>query len=514
MSDEAFRRTARRAVDHAADYLASLDDRGVRVSPETQPGDLLSLLPEHPPEQGADEAEWDRVFADLGGLIEPRLTHWQSPNFHAYFPCNTSEPAVVGEVLSAGYNVNGMLWATSPAATELEMRCLDWAAELLGLPERFTHRASTPGHPCGGCIQPTASDSTLAAITAGRHRATRGVPEGERLAAMSRCCVYTSTQAHSSVVKAAMIAGLAASPDCRARVRLIETDDRLRMDPEALRRAVRRDLDAGLVPACVVATFGTTSSTAEDPAGTIADVVRELAPACWVHVDAAFQGSVLLLPEHRRLDGLDRIDSLCFNPHKWLLTNFDCDLFYTADAASLVGSLSVTPEYLRNAASERGAVDFRDWGVPLGRRFRALKLWLVIRHYGAAGLRAYIAEHLRWAEEAQGRLFADDRFEQLAERTSVLLCFGLRAGSADRADALNRRLIERINASGEILLTQTTLPVMQRNADGSWRVAGSRFALRLAFGGRRSTRHSVLHAVDVVRRHATELLAEDGGPPG
>jgi aromatic-L-amino-acid decarboxylase len=368
---------------------------GLPVLARVKPGDVLAALPEHPPEEGIkgsgqagighDEGAaggWDAVFDDLERIVLPGLTHWQSPNFYAYFPCNASGPAILilGEFLSAGLNVNGMLWATSPAATELETRVMDWMAEMIGLPGDFR----STGANGGGCIQGTASESTLIAMVAARARALRAdettVPrtdiaageamkdEGERRAALSVAqdlVAYASTQAHSSVIKAAMIAGLARSPEDRAHLRLIDTDESYAMRPDLLGAAMREDLAAGRTPFFVCATVGTTSSTAVDPVDRIAGAIaaacgggagRRPAPqAPWLHVDAAHAGCACVCPEFRwMLTGAERADSVCFNPHKWLLTNFDCDCFFTRDRRSLVSALSISPEYLRNAASDDG----------------------------------------------------------------------------------------------------------------------------------------------------------------
>ncbi len=506
LSPADFRALLHRAADFAADYYDRLasGDPALPVLSAAKPGDVLRALPEHPPERPADPAsEWDALFRDLNEIILPNLTHWQHPGFFAYFPCNASGPAIVGSLLSAALNVNGMLWATSPAATELEARVLDWMAELLGLPRRF-RSASGEG---GGCIQGTASESALVAMIAARQRArerhrrepdarttdpaTPDAPVDHRLVA------YASTQAHSSITKAAMILGLAASPTDRRRLRLLPTGPDHAMDPAALERAVREDLAAGLVPFFVAATVGTTGSTAVDPLPAIAEVVRRLAPGCWIHIDAAFAGAACVCPEHRwMLDGIEHADSLCMNPHKWLLTNFDCDLFWTADRRSLTAALSITPEYLRNAASEAGGViDYRDWQIPLGRSFRSLKLWLVLRHYGAEGLRAHIRHHVRLAERFESWVRADGRFEITAPRTTSLVCFRLRPlpGEAPaETDARNRRLMEAVNATGHTYLTHAALPDPAHPA-------GASVTLRLAIGGALTREEHVRRAWEALR---------------
>jgi len=480
MTPEQFRAAGHAMIDWIADYWARVES--LPVLSRAAPGDLLAALPASPPERG--EA-WEAIIADVDRLIMPGITHWQSPNFFAFFPANASAPAVLGELLSAGLGVNGMLWATSPAATELETRMLDWMAELIGLPEPF--RSTSPSG--GGVIQGTASESALIAMLAARRRALNRAPGAELVA-------YTSTQAHSSIVKAAMIAGLADSPQDRRRLRLIGVDGTFAMRPDLLAEAMREDAAAGRVPFYVCATVGTTSSTAVDPVGAIGPICRER--GAWLHVDAAHAGAACVCPEFRwLLDGVEHADSLCFNPHKWLLTNFDCDLFWTSDKASVVGALSITPEYLRNAASEAGATDYRDWQIPLGRRFRALKLWFVLRHYGAEGLRAHIRQHVRLAAlfESLVREEGGEHFEIPAPRTINLVCFRLR-GEGPEADERNRALLDRINATGEAYLTHTVLPP----ADGG--DGPGRYTLRMAIGGTMTRERHVRRAWEVIRREA------------
>ncbi len=481
-----FRELGKRAVDWVADYLERVERLPVR-SPDA-PGAGLARLPESPPDDGLGGASdplgaWDAVFDDLTRVIEPGLTHWQHPSFFGYFPCNASGPAVVGELLSAGLGVQGMLWATSPIATELETRVLDWCAEMFGLPSAF--RSSGAG---GGVIQGTASEATLCALTAARARAV------ESDAAQDRCVAYASDQAHSSVLKAAMIAGLARGPDDRERVRLIGTDESGRMRVKMLREAIEADRARGLAPTFVCATMGTTGTGAFDSIDEIAGVVGECAPGAWLHVDGAWAGCALVCPEHRAIaKGIERADSFCTNPHKWLLTNFDCDLFWVRDRAALTRALAITPEYLRNAPTDAGAVvDYRDWQVPLGRRFRALKLWLVIRHYGVEGLRAHIRQHVEWASWIEGRVRADGRFALAAPRALGLVCFRLVAG-----DAATRTLMDRINASGRAFFSHAT--AVGRDGEPT-------MFIRMAIGATRTEFEHVRHAWELVVRTAQEVL--------
>lgn len=420
------------------------------------PGDVLGALPERAPEAGADGGTWDAILEDVERIVLPGLTHWQSPGFFGYFPANGSWPAVLGDLLSTGLGVQGMLWQTGPAITEVETRMLDWMAGLCGLPERFLSTGAG-----GGVIQGTASEATLVALVAARHRLRRARPD----VVPGSLVAYTSGQAHSSVLKATRIAGV-------DRLRVVPTDDKHAMDVASLRAMLAEDVAAGLAPFFVCATAGTTGSGAFDAIDGVAGVRDELAGDAWLHVDGAWAGSAAVCPEHRGfLAGLERAESYCFNPHKWLLTSFDCDLFYVSDRAVLVDALSVTPEYLRNSASDSGAViDYRDWQVPLGRRFRALKLWFVMRHYGAEGLRAHIRQHVAWAQWLEAQVRADGRFELAAPRSLSLVCLRL----ADGDDGATRALLEAANATGRVLLTHTTLP------DGS---GGERYTIRVAIGG-------------------------------
>ena len=431
MTPDEFRRHGVEVVEWIARYLETVEEHPVLS--QVEPGDVRAALPAHPPQQGEPFAD---VLADVDRVILPGITHWQSPNWFAYFPANTSGPSILGELLSAGLGVQGMLWATSPACTELETHVLDWMLELLGLPDRF--RSDGAG---GGVIEDSASSATLVALLAARQRAVDGGAELGDLVA------YASAHTHSSLEKAARIAGLAPG-----RVRLVEVDDEHAMRPDALAAALADDLDGGRVPFFCCATAGTTSSLAFDPVARLADVCA--AGGVWLHVDGAMAGSAAVCPELRWVnEGLDRVDSYAFNPHKWLFTNFDCTCFWVADRSSLLAALSILPEYLRNQASESGAViDYRDWQLPLGRRFRALKLWFVIRHYGAEGLAHHVRRHVELATELARWVEADDRFELAAPPRLGLVC--LRHVGGDEA---TQSILDAVNASGRQQLTHTRL---------------------------------------------------------
>lgn len=469
MTADEFRQRGRELVDWIADYWERVETEPVMS--RAAPGDIRSRLPERAPEQGES---FDAIMADVDEIIMPGITHWQSPNFFAYFPANISGPSVLGELLSAGLGVQGMIWATSPACTELETHVLDWLVDLMDLPETFGSSAGG-----GGVIQDTASSATLCALLAARERATQ-YRVNER-GADGTLTVYTSREAHSSVEKAVRIAGLG-----RAALRLVETDEQFAMQPDALMDAIRRDRDAGLTPCFVCATVGTTSSNAMDPVRAIGEICR--AEGVWLHVDAAMSGSAALCPELRWIqDGLELADSYCFNPHKWLFTNFDCDCFWVADREALIRTLSILPEYLRNRATESGEVfDYRDWHIQLGRRFRALKLWFVLRHYGAEGLRHHLREHVRLARLFAGWVRVDEDFELAVEPPLNLVCFRHRGG-----DEANRRLMDALNASGRLYLTHTRL-------DG-------RYTLRFSVGQAATREHHVEAAWRLIRETAASL---------
>jgi len=446
MTPEEFRRYGRAVVDWIADYYERVES--FPVLSRVQPGQIRAAIPATPPLHGEP---FEVILQDVERLILPGITHWQSPNFFAFFPANASGPAILGELLSAGLGVQGMLWTTSPACTELETHVLDWVADMLALPARF--KSDGPG---GGVIQDSASSASLCALLAARERAT-AYQTNER-GGDGRLVAYASTQAHSSIEKAVKIAGIG-----RQNLRLIEVDERHAMRPEALARQIQADRGAGLTPCFVCATVGTTSSNAIDPLPEIGRICQ--AERLWLHVDAAMSGTAAICPEFRHIhDGLELADSYCFNPHKWMFTNFDCDCFYVADRAALIQTLSILPEYLRNQATESGAViDYRDWQVPLGRRFRALKLWFVIRHYGVEGLRHHVRRHVALAQQFARWVADSDRFELAAPAPLNLVCFRHLAG-----DAFNQQLLDRLNRSGDLYLTHTVL-------DG-------RYTLRLCVG--------------------------------
>ncbi|MFC4006358.1 pyridoxal-dependent decarboxylase [Nonomuraea purpurea] len=486
MSPEEFRRHGKQVVDWIADYLACVES--YPVMSQVKPGEIRRALPSGPPERGEP---FEAVLSDLGRVLMPGVTHWQHPSFFGYFPSNASGPAILGDLLSSGLGVQGMSWVTSPACTELETLVVDWLAELLALPARF--RTDAAG---GGVIQDSASSASLVALLAALHRAGDGRVADEGVT--RRYTLYVSSQTHSSLEKAARIAGLGS-----VGVRAVRVDPRtLAMDPGHLRTLLAEDAAAGAVPTMVCATVGTTSTTAVDPVAAIGEVCRE--HGVWLHVDAAYAGVAALCPELRWLnDGVaEYADSYVTNPHKWLLTNFDCTVLWTADRAPLLGALSILPEYLKNTATSVGSViDYRDWQVPLGRRFRALKLWTVLRWYGAEGLRAHIRKGVELAQELASWIAAEPGFEVREPHPLGLVCFRpvwqeLDAADADRA---TMRLMELLNTSGSMYLTHT-------------RVDG-RVELRMAIGGVATERRHVERAWEQIRwEHAALSRTLPGDP--
>lgn len=453
MTPEAFRAYGKAVIDWIADYWRDVEAEP--VLPAVDPGAILAQLPTAPPKAG--EA-WEEIIQDLDDIVMPGITHWQHPRFFAFFSANATGPAVLGDLVSSGLGVQGMLWQTSPACTEVEMRVLDWLAQLIGLPASFMHASDLSG---GGVIQGTASESTLTAMVAARDSAIERLRARHEYGWAGKVSVYTSTQAHSSVLKAAQICGIG-----RDLVRLIKTDHTLAMDPIALQEAIRKDVEDGIEPAFVCATLGTTSTGAMDPLREICDAVLTHCKDAWVHVDAAWAGSAFVCPELRGpLDGIEGVDSFVFNPHKWLLTNFDCSAFYLNGEArrrSLIQSMEINPAYLRNSASDTGSVvDYRDWHIPLGRRFRSLKLWFVLRHYGAAGLQAFIRGHVELADTLVRAIDSDDRFK-LVSRSLALVCVRVAPGhtsSESHCDELTDTLIDRVNAQGVAYFTRTVVPI-------------------------------------------------------
>ena len=435
MTPQEFRRYGHAVVDWIADYQSRIES--FPVLSQVKPGEIRALLPGKPPVKGEP---MEAMLKDVDELILPGVTHWQSPNFFAYFPCNASGPGILGDLLSSGLGIQGMLWSTSPACTELETHVMDWLVGMLGLPDKFL--SSSAG---GGVIQDTASSAVLCALLAGRERASGYTTN--KTGGNGRLVAYASTQTHSSLEEAAMIAGIGTE-----NLRLIDVDQKFAMRPDALERQVEKDLADGMTPCLVCATVGTTSSNAMDPVRAIGEVCRK--HNVWLHVDAAMSGTAMVCPEFRYLqDGTDLADSYNFNPHKWMGANFDCSCFWVADRRALIQTLSILPEYLRNQATESGAViDYRDWHIQLGRRFRSLKLWFVIRHYGVEGLQQNVREHVKLAQQFAEWVRNEDDFELAAPVPLNLVCFRHKGG-----DQVNQAIMDCLNRSGDLFLTHTKL---------------------------------------------------------
>lgn len=455
-----FRRAGHEVVDWIADYLEHA--RRFPVLPRVQPGDLTDRLPRSAPERGEPLAA---ILEDFHKLVLPAVTHWNHPRFMAYFAISASAPGILGEMLAAAINANGMLWKTSPAGAELELVTLNWLREWLGLPEDFF-----------GIIYDTASISTLHAIAAARELAD---PEGRERGAGENLTLYTSEQAHSSVEKGAIALGIG-----RRNVRKIDVDSEFRMRTDLLVDAIEQDRRAGKKPFCVVATVGTTSTTSVDPVGQIADVAQEF--GLWFHIDAAYAGSAAILPEFRHiLAGAERADSLVMNPHKWLFTPIDLSAFYTRRPDVLRRAFSLVPEYLRTEEDPR-AVNYMDYGVQLGRRFRALKLWFVLRYFGREGVSDVVRSHIDWAQRLAAAIDADHCFERVAPTPFSVICFRYKGSDDD-----NRKLLEDVNASGKAFLSHTVL--------------NGRFVLRLAIGNLGTSEEDVWEVWQLVKETAASL---------
>jgi len=468
MDRNAYRGWGHRAVDWVADYLAGIGERPVR--PPVKPGETLAQLPASPPEAPEDLAA---IFADFERIVPDAVTHWQHPRFFAYFPANAAPASVVAEHLVDGLAAQCMLWQTSPAATEMEIRMIDWLRQALGLQEGLK-----------GVIQDSASSATLCAVLTMRERALGWQGNAEGLAVAAPLRIYASDQTHSSVDKAIRIAGIG-----QANLVKVPTDAALAMDGDALRAAIRADRAAGMIPAGVIICVGGTSVGASDRAGEIVEVARD--EGLMTHVDAAWAGSAMICPELRGLwAGVEDADSIVFNPHKWLGAQFDCSIQFLRDPASQVRTLAIHPEYLATLGTGE-VTDFCEWTVPLGRRFRALKLWFVLRTYGLDGLRVRIRNHIAWAEAAAARIGATEGFEIVTPPELSLFSFRhVRAGVTD-LDTHNRHLVEAINADGRIYLTQA--------------VHHGQFVIRFQVGQFDTTEADVMQACAVIAEIAAGL---------
>ena len=472
MDSDEFRRYGHEIVEWIARYYETVEQYPVRS--RNLPGAVRDALPEIPP---TGSESFDAFLKDFDEIIMPGITHWQSPNFFAYFPANSSPPSVLAEMLTAALGAQCMLWETSPAAAELEERMMEWLRDMMGLPSYFE-----------GVIHDSASSATLAAIITAREKTTQYSSNSEGLSERGRLRIYASVQAHSSVEKGAGIAGFG-----RENVVRVPVKSDYSMDPAALMKAVEDDLSAGYVPCCVVATMGTTGTTAIDPLRPVGEICHE--KNMWLHVDGALGGTALLLPEMRWMaDGMEYVDSLVFNPHKWLFTNFDCSAYFVRDAARLIRTFEILPEYLKTR--NRGLVnDYRDWGIPLGRRFRSLKLWAVIRTYGVEKLQSMIREHIRLAQMLAQLIESEEDFVLMAPVPLNTVCFRyLPEGMGDEeANRLNEKINHALNDSGKIYLTHTKI-------DGV-------YVMRMVTAQTNVNEHHVLQAWELIKEQASAVSA-------
>jgi aromatic-L-amino-acid/L-tryptophan decarboxylase len=463
-----FRKYAHEFVDWIADYYENIENYPVKS--RVGPGDIKKLIPGHAPEKGE---KMDDIFHDFQEKILPGISHWQHPGWFAYFPANSSPPSVLGEILTAGLGVQGMIWDTSPAATELEEVVMNWMRDMCGLPVEFT-----------GVIQDTASTATLCALLSAREKITGF--EINRSGFFKTLRVYASAHTHSSIEKGVKIAGFG-----KDNLVYVDAGENFAMIPNELEKAIREDLANGYIPCCVVGTLGTTSSMAMDPIAELGKICEKY--SLWFHVDAAFAGTAAIVPEFRGfMKGIDYADSYVFNPHKWMLTNFDCSAYFVRDPDILKRTFSIMPEYLKTAADEQ-VNNYRDWGIQLGRRFRSLKLWFVIRHYGVEGIREMIREHVRLANQFANWIRESGDFEIMAPVNLSLVCFRLKRPGLNREElnGLNRKLLERVNSTRDVYLTHTVL--------------NGNYCIRMSVGQGRTREKHVRLAWDIIHTASLEI---------
>ncbi|KAL1830423.1 hypothetical protein ACET3Z_000074 [Daucus carota] len=478
MDAEQLRENAHKMVDFIADYYKNIET--FPVLSQVEPGYLRDLLPHSAPDQ---PESLQNILDDIQAKILPGVTHWQSPNYFAYFPSNSSVAGFLGEMLSAGINMVGFSWITSPAATELEMIVLDWLAKLLKLPDHFLSTGQG-----GGVIQGTASEAVLVVLLAARDKVLRITGKD----ALGKLVVYCSDQTHSALQKACQIAGIHPG-NCR--VLKTKSCNDYSLSPETLEEAISTDVASGLIPLLLCATVGTTSSTAVDPLLELGKITKM--KGIWLHVDAAYAGSACVCPEFRHyIDGVEEADSFNMNAHKWFLTNFDCSALWVKDRNALIHSLSTNPEFLKNKASQENlVVDYKDWQIPLGRRFRSLKLWMVLRLYGLENLQSYIRNHIQLAAIFESFVAQDPRFEVVAPRKFALVCFRLLPPShkdEDCSNQLNRDLLDAVNATGKAFVSHTAL--------------SGRYVVRFAVGAPLTEESHIIEAWKIFQEVATVLL--------
>ncbi|KAJ9550409.1 hypothetical protein OSB04_014454 [Centaurea solstitialis] len=480
LDPEEFREKAHKAVDFIADYYKNIEN--YPVLSQVQPGYLRNRIPETPPD--APES-FDTILRDVQNDIIPGMTHWLSPNFFAFFPATVSSAAFVGDMLSNCFNAVGFNWLASPAATELEMVVMDWLATMLQLPKSFKFSGSG-----GGVLQSTTSEAVLCTLIAARDRALKEIGVQH----VGKLVVYGSDQTHSTFMKVCKIAGI--HPENIRSIPTILEDD-FSLSPKLLRKVVEADVAKGLVPLYLCATVGTTSTTAIDPIKHLADVAADY--RIWVHVDAAYGGSACICPEYRHfLDGVERVDSLSLSPHKWLLTYLDCCCLWTKNPNLIINSLSTNPEYLKNKINDSDSVvSYKDWQVGTGRKFKSLRLWLVLRSYGVTNLRNHIRTDIQMAVTFERLVRSDPRFEIVVPRRFALVCFRLKQFNGfDSAytELLNKRLLDRVNSTGRVYMTHT--------------IVGGVYLLRFAVGATLTRDHHVVAAWELIRETTDALVKE------
>jgi len=470
MDHDEFRKQAHDFVEWIADYIDGIEKYPVKSA--VNPGDIYNKVPETPPRE---PESINKIFRDFQDIILPGITHWQSPNFFAYFPANSSFPSLLAEMLTAALGAQCMIWETSPAAAELEEKMMNWLKKLTGLPEYFQ-----------GVIQDTASTATLTALLTAREKLT-SYKINELGFANHNYRIYCSTETHSSIEKAVKIAGFG-----RRNLVKVGVDDNFRMDPELLEAAIQIDRSKNLIPLCIVATLGTTGSMAIDPLDRISSIALKY--NLWLHVDAAFAGTALILEENRwMIQGVEQADSFVFNPHKWMFTNFDCSAYFVKDKDALINTFSINPEYLKTRTSGK-VNDYRDWGIQLGRRFRALKLWFVIRSFGIEGLKERIRYHISLAEELERKINESKDFEIITPRTLNLICFRFKPAKINdlqRINDLNEQLMHKLNSTGKIFLTHTVLK--------------GKYTLRMVIAQTSVTENHVENAWDLIKKSANGI---------
>jgi aromatic-L-amino-acid decarboxylase len=470
MDSSEFRKRAHELADWMADYFEQIEEYPVKS--KALPGDIYKQLPENPPQ---NKESFDQMMDDLNKIIMPGITHWQSPHFHAYFPANSSYPSVLGEMITSALGTQCMIWETSPAAAELEEKVMDWLKKMMGLPSSFQ-----------GVIQDTGSTATLVALLSAREKISQFSINSNGFSKL-KYRIYCSTEAHSSIEKGVKMAGFG-----KENLVKIKVDSTLKIIPIELEKAVAKDIQNGHIPTCVVAALGTTGTVAIDELKPLVEICKK--HNIWLHVDAAYAGSALILEEYRgMIDGIEEADSFYFNPHKWMFTNFDCSAYFVKDKELLIKTFSITPEYLKTDM-DNDVNNFRDWGIQLGRRFRALKLWFVIRSMGTEGMKNKIRNHIQWAGELAQWIEAEKEFELFNPQHLGVVCFHVKPDgieSLEEVNAINEQLMHDINSSGKIYLSHTKV--------------NGRFFIRVVLGQTYLRHEDVFFAWEIIKEHYNRM---------